>query len=397
MSEAARRWQLILIRQVEKTLHRLPKPLLQRIDQALLALAEHPRPTESHPLAGYDNLYRLPVEEWRITYAVEEERLIVLILEIAAKQQPERYRFEEEIDESPSASHSKEWMENASLPEDFYKVLINQVVEDDIHRRTLEVIFGVERIHEFSDFLKRAHQEKIRLLIVDNISATREKLNEFFSAEPDIEVIGAVTNGEEAIQMAVELQPDVVLMEIILPGISGLAACETISQRVPAAKIIMMSAYSEPDFHQRSMLAGAEEFLSKAVTPRELMSSIRRVYQSAALQERQSTTLHSSLRDAFKELKERLRAKLMAELDPAMDVSHPDEVRRTLQDKFEQILAQENIILSRSERERLFEDKVIGPIPGPSFRMTGSGSVFIKLPGSPNRPSPTLPRTCPTA
>jgi len=60
-------------------------------------------------------------------------------------------------------------------------------------------------------------------------------------------------------------------------------------------------------------------------------------------------------RDAFKELKERIQDKLVAELDPAMDVSRTDEVRRTIQDMFEQILAQENIILSRTERERLFE------------------------------------------
>ncbi|MBE7550216.1 MAG: CpaF family protein [Anaerolineales bacterium] len=61
------------------------------------------------------------------------------------------------------------------------------------------------------------------------------------------------------------------------------------------------------------------------------------------------------VRDAFKDLKERIQDKLVAELDPAMDVSRTDEVRRTIQDMFEQILAQENIILSRSERERLFE------------------------------------------
>lgn len=63
----------------------------------------------------------------------------------------------------------------------------------------------------------------------------------------------------------------------------------------------------------------------------------------------------SNVRDAFKDLKERIQDKLVAELDPAMDVSRTDDVRRTIQDMFEQILAQENIILSRSERERLFE------------------------------------------
>jgi pilus assembly protein CpaF len=60
-------------------------------------------------------------------------------------------------------------------------------------------------------------------------------------------------------------------------------------------------------------------------------------------------------KDAFKDLKERIQDKLVAELDPAMDVSRTDEVRRTIQDMYDQILTQENIILSRAERERLFE------------------------------------------
>lgn len=70
-------------------------------------------------------------------------------------------------------------------------------------------------------------------------------------------------------------------------------------------------------------------------------------------QRRRAPTVQN--RDAFKDLKERIQDKLVAELDPAMDVSRTDEVRRTIQDMYEQILAQENIILSRSERERMFE------------------------------------------
>ena len=71
-------------------------------------------------------------------------------------------------------------------------------------------------------------------------------------------------------------------------------------------------------------------------------------------------------RDPFKDLKERIQDKLVAELDPSMDVSRTDEVRRTIQDMFEHILAQENIILSRSERERLFEGIVAGACREPT-------------------------------
>ena len=98
-------------------------------------------------------------------------------------------------------------------------------------------------------------------------------------------------------------------------------------------------------------------------------------------------------RDAFKDLKERIQDKLVAELDPAMDVSRTDEVRRTIQDMYDQILQQENIILSRSERERLFEGIVaeilgFGPIEVlladesvSEIMVNGPNKVFVERKG----------------
>jgi catechol 2,3-dioxygenase-like lactoylglutathione lyase family enzyme len=106
------------------------------------------------------------------------------------------------------------------------------------------------------------------------------------------------------------------------------------------------------------MLAGAKEFLIKPFSGLELAVSIRRVYRSAAFQRLDDTRAASYRSNAFNDLKEHIQARLTAELNPTMDISHSDEVRQTLQEVFEQILTQENIILSRSERERLFEDSV---------------------------------------
>lgn len=122
-------------------------------------------------------------------------------------------------------------------------------------------------------------QEKIRLLIVDDIPETRENLRKLLFFESDIDVVGAATNGEEGIQMAVELQPDIVLMDINMPGVDGITASERITQQVPFAQIIMMSVQGESDYLRRSMLAGAREFLIKPFSSDELVSSIRRVYQ----------------------------------------------------------------------------------------------------------------------
>jgi pilus assembly protein CpaE len=125
-------------------------------------------------------------------------------------------------------------------------------------------------------------QEKIRLLIVDDIPETRENLRKLLFFETDIEVVGAATNGEEGIDMAAELQPDIVLMDINMPGIDGITASERITQKVPFCQIIMMSVQGEPDYLRRSMLAGAREFLIKPFSSDELVSSVRRVYQLGA-------------------------------------------------------------------------------------------------------------------
>jgi pilus assembly protein CpaE len=121
-------------------------------------------------------------------------------------------------------------------------------------------------------------QKKIRVLIVDDIPETRENLRKLLFFESDIEVVGAATSGEEGITMAGELKPDIVLMDINMPGIDGITASEAITRQVPSTQIVMMSVQGEADYLRRSMLAGAREFLIKPFSSDELVSSIRRVY-----------------------------------------------------------------------------------------------------------------------
>ena len=106
-------------------------------------------------------------------------------------------------------------------------------------------------------------KKKIRVLIVDDIPETRENLRKLLFFESDIEVVGAATSGEEGITLAGELKPDIVLMDINMPGIDGITASEAITQQVPFTQIIMMSVQGEADYLRRSMLAGAREFLIK--------------------------------------------------------------------------------------------------------------------------------------
>jgi mRNA interferase RelE/StbE len=85
------RWEIILTRQAEKTLRRLPSPLVKRIDRALAMLSQTPAPPGSKRLVGHPKLYRLRVGDWRIIYAVEEEQVVILVLRIAPRGQAYRH------------------------------------------------------------------------------------------------------------------------------------------------------------------------------------------------------------------------------------------------------------------------------------------------------------------
>src|SRR6516164_6260908 len=120
--------------------------------------------------------------------------------------------------------------------------------------------------------------DQIRVLIVDDIPETRDHLTKLLGFESDIEVVGSAASGTEAISMAGELRPDVVLMDINMPDMDGIAATEKLSTQVPTAAVVMMSVQGEADYLRRSMLAGAREFLVKPFSSDELTASIRQVY-----------------------------------------------------------------------------------------------------------------------
>ena len=84
----------------------------------------------------------------------------------------------------------------------------------------------------------------------------------------DIEIVGAAADGAQAVEAAKQLKPDVVLMDINMPGMDGIAAAEAIGVQVPQTGVIMMSVQAEADYLRRSMLAGAREFLIKPFTRR---------------------------------------------------------------------------------------------------------------------------------
>ena len=91
-------------------------------------------------------------------------------------------------------------------------------------------------------------------------------------------MVGTAASGAEAIEQASRLLPDVILMDINMPDMDGIAATERLSAQVPSAAVVMMSVQGEADYLRRSMLAGAREFLVKPFSSDELTASIRQVY-----------------------------------------------------------------------------------------------------------------------
>jgi pilus assembly protein CpaE len=123
--------------------------------------------------------------------------------------------------------------------------------------------------------------EKIRTLIVDDIAETRENVRKLLQFESDVEVVGAARTGREGIQLAQELDPDVILMDINMPDIDGISATEVIRQNSPHIQVVILSVQSDQNYMRRAMLAGARDFLTKPPMGDELISAIRRAGEMA--------------------------------------------------------------------------------------------------------------------
>lgn len=119
----------------------------------------------------------------------------------------------------------------------------------------------------------------IRVMLVDDIADTCDQLEKLLFFEKDIEVVAKASNGREAVNLAKQLKPDVILMDINMPEMDGIAATEAIVAEDSVVQIIIMSVQGETDYLRRAMMAGAREFLVKPVSADDLYKSIRHVYK----------------------------------------------------------------------------------------------------------------------
>jgi pilus assembly protein CpaE len=140
-------------------------------------------------------------------------------------------------------------------------------------------------------------QEKIRVLIVDDIDETRENIRRLLQFDQAIEVVGTARNGAEGIKQASALKPDVIVMDINMPDMDGIAATEAIRNKVPYAQVIILSVQGDPSYMRRAMLAGARDFLTKPPSIDELTSAINRAGEMAEQEKGKVASVYATAND----------------------------------------------------------------------------------------------------
>jgi len=125
----------------------------------------------------------------------------------------------------------------------------------------------------------RPEMEKIKVFLVEDHTVVREGIRELIEREEDMEVVGETGNGEEAVRMVGQMKPDVVLMDIALPGLNGVEATRRIKESHPSVSVLVLTAYDSEEFIIAILRAKAAGYLLKNVRGRELLNAIRAVYE----------------------------------------------------------------------------------------------------------------------
>ena len=120
------------------------------------------------------------------------------------------------------------------------------------------------------------------VMVVEDNQGLREQILQILETAPDLKCIGAYASGEQAVPVIIEKRPDVVLMDIKLPGISGIQCVAQIKKAVPDIQIVMVTVYEDSERIFRALKAGASGYLIKSNPPEQLIESIRDAYAGGA-------------------------------------------------------------------------------------------------------------------
>jgi NarL family two-component system response regulator LiaR len=122
--------------------------------------------------------------------------------------------------------------------------------------------------------------DPIRVLVVDDHEMVRSGLATFLEAFDDLELVGEAANGREAVGLCAKARPNVILMDLVMPELDGVAATRAIHQMCPEVKIIVLTSFGDQDLVQRALQAGAVGYLLKSASIDEIANAIRTAHTS---------------------------------------------------------------------------------------------------------------------
>ena len=139
----------------------------------------------------------------------------------------------------------------------------------------------------------------IRLLIIDDHEMVREGLKAMLSAEPDFDIVGDAANAEQAFALIERLRPDIILLDVRLPGTSGIEVCRTVTDRYPETSVIILTTFTDESLVEQCIKAGARGFIVKDIERFDLKRSIRAVARGeAAIDTKAAVAVLAQLRRA---------------------------------------------------------------------------------------------------
>lgn len=144
--------------------------------------------------------------------------------------------------------------------------------------------------------------EKISILIADDHAIVRRGVCALFKLHPDIEVVGEASSGEETVRRVAELVPDVVLLDLVMPGIGGVEATRRIRQASPQTQVVILTSFHEDEHIFPALRAGALSYILKDVDPDELIATVRKAaLGESVLHPRVATRVVQEVRGARKD------------------------------------------------------------------------------------------------
>src|SRR5919202_6726246 len=116
-----------------------------------------------------------------------------------------------------------------------------------------------------------------RIIVADDHALLRSGIRSMLAGEPDLEVVGEAADGQEALELCRRLEPDLVLMDVRMPRMDGLAATRAIKEEFPRTSVVMVTMQEDPDYLFEAVLAGAAGYVLKGATPEQLTDAVRQV------------------------------------------------------------------------------------------------------------------------